>query len=344
METKPDIFERLLEHFPAKRIAIVGDFILDEYVLGDTKRVSREAPVVVIDYRESLYHPGGAANAAQNVASLGGQPIACGVVGDDREGSNLVRILSAVRVDVSGLVQEKSISTAVKTRILAGDLHAQRQQVARIDRSHRIAEDSPCRSRLTAAVEKAIGGADGVLVSDYGLGAVDPRMATMLAGRCRERAIPLVVDSRFNLLAFAGATVATPNEVELFDAMKLGKNDKRDVHSLAVTVIEQQRLGGLIVTRGSRGMHVRDAAGKAEAVGIVGSHDVTDVTGAGDTVAATVTLSLACGATLFEAAEVATYAAAVVVMKRGTATVTRGEIEDSRAKYPRPRLEGGEDA
>ncbi len=338
---KPDMFKRLFEEFPSRRIAVIGDFILDEYVLGDTKRVSREAPVVVIDYRESLYHPGGAANAAQNVGSLGGAAVACGVVGDDREGSVLARILEEARVDVSHLVREKSVSTSVKTRILAGDLHAQRQQIARIDRSHRVPEDSPALQRLVASAESAINQADGVLVSDYGLGAVGGRMGALLAERCRARRIPLVVDSRFNLLGFTGVTVATPNEVELFEAMKLGRNDSRDVGLLAATVIERQKLGGLIITRGSEGMHVRDADGRSEQVGIVGSRDVTDVTGAGDTGAAAVTLALACGATVFEAAEVATYAAAVVVMKRGTATATRREIEEIRAKHPRPSLEGG---
>jgi rfaE bifunctional protein kinase chain/domain len=344
MTSKADIFQRLFEQFSSKRIAIVGDFILDEYVLGDTKRVSREAPVVVIDYRESLYHPGGAANAAQNIAALGGMPVACGVVGDDREGTILVRILSEARVDASNLVREPEVSTAVKTRILAGDLHAQRQQVARIDRSRRIAENDPSLRRLAARVELAADQADGVLVSDYGLGSAGAPVSAALAARCRARGIPLVVDSRFNLLGFAGATVATPNEVELFEAMTVGRNDRRDVDALAARVIERQGLDGLIVTRGSEGMLVRNADGRSERVGIVGSRDVTDVTGAGDTVAASVTLALSCGASVFEAAEVATYAASVVVMKRGTATASRREIEEMRAKHPRPRLEGREGA
>ena len=341
---KPDIFQRLLEKFPSKRVAVIGDFILDEYVIGDTKRVSREAPVVVIDYRESLYHPGGAANAVQNVASLGGAAIACGVLGDDREGTILTEIVTETGAEVELLLKDTRVSTAVKTRILAGELHAQRQQIARIDRSRRVPTDSEALRRLTGDAAAVAERADAVLISDYGLGVTPGALSDKIIGACNASGVPVVVDSRHHLLGFEGATVATPNEVELFDAMKLDKNDRRDIETLATRVLEQQKLAGLIVTRGSKGMQVCDAGGKSLQVGIVGSRDVADVTGAGDTVSATVALSLACGATMLEAAEMATYAAAVVVMKRGTATVSRDELEVTRTKYPHPQLDGVDNA
>jgi rfaE bifunctional protein kinase chain/domain len=327
-------FQELLEQYTTRRIAVVGDFILDEYTIGDTKRVSREAPVIVVDYRESRFHPGGAANAVQNVASLGGIVSACGVIGDDREGNILSDVLGDRGVDVSTLFRHAEVSTAMKTRIMAGELNAQKQQIARVDRSRPIASDSPLLKKFVDDIAPILGKADAVLMSDYGLGVTSQPLCAKIIERCRDRNIPVVVDSRFRLMDFAGATVAVPNEVELVDSVPPWGSDSEVVAARAVAELG---LGGLIVTRGSQGMMVVTGSGSRQ-VGIVGSRDVADVTGAGDTVAASVALCLACGATLAEAAEMATYAAAVVVMKRGTATVNRTELENMRAKYPRPAV------
>lgn len=340
---KPDFFQELLEQYGSKRIAVIGDFILDEYIVGDTKRVSREAPVVVIDYRESLYHPGGAANAAQNVASLGASPLACGVLGDDREGAVLAEVLQDRGADTSLLQKDARITTAVKTRIMAGELHAQKQQIARIDKSECVPARTEGLESLARELAGMISGVDAVLFSDYGLGVTTDSLSRKVIDSCTEKRIPVVVDSRFRLLEFDGATVATPNEVELFDALKLGTADEHRLEAMAAQVIRDKGFDGLIVTRGSKGMKVCRGNGVTESVGIVGSSDVTDVTGAGDTVAATVALSLACGSSLEQAAEMATYAAAVVVMKRGTATVNRQEMEAIRAEYPKPHLGGAQE-
>ena len=325
-------FQELLESFATKRVSIIGDFILDEYLLGDTKRVSREAPVIVIDHRDSRYHPGGAANAAQNVAVLGASARAFGLVGTDTQGETLANILRETGVDTGGLVTAHGLNTAVKTRILAGELHAQRQQVARIDRSYQIGAGDEL-----AALEKRIDDileADAVLLSDYAMGVMRGVGQTIIDA-CRKRDIPIVLDTRCDLMRYRGATVATPNEVELFIALKLRDGDPRNLSSLAADVIETTELGGLIITRGSQGMQVvgGDDSGT---VGIVGSSDVADVTGAGDTVAASVALSVASGATFLEAAEMATYAASVVVMKRGTATVSRQELLEIQQTHPSP--------
>lgn len=330
-------FELLLEGFHSKRVAVVGDFILDEYLIGDTRRVSREAPVIVIDYRESVYHPGGAANAAQNVASLGGSARAFGVVGVDKNGKVLANILKERGVDPSGLVTVSEISTAVKTRILAGELHAQRQQVARIDRSYTVASGAESLRLLADRVAAACADSDAVLIADYGMGVVPSAVSLAAIEACRNGGIPVVVDSRFHLTRFNGATVAVPNEVELFDALESKDRSAKGLGKLAHQVIRKQEMDGLIVTRGSRGMLVFEKDAEPEPVGIVGSRDVTDVTGAGDTVAASVALTLASGGTLTEAAEIATYAAAVVVMKRGTATVTRDEMLRQRKEWSSPK-------
>jgi rfaE bifunctional protein kinase chain/domain len=325
-------FRALLEEFATKSVGVVGDFILDEYTIGDTKRVSREAPVIVVDYRESRFHPGGAANAVQNVSSLGGNPVACGLIGDDREGSILGEILRERGADTGALLTTSDTSTAVKTRILAGELHAQKQQIARVDRSHAISDGVAALHQLAERCENMVATADAVLMSDYGLGVTSDPLRRRVIEACQSKGIPVVVDSRSKLMEFEGATTAVPNEVELVDAVQRGT----EATQVASAVVAQLALDGLIVTCGSKGMMVVPAQGSSTEIGIVGSRDVTDVTGAGDTVAAAVSLALACGASLVEAAEMATYAAAVVVMKRGTATVDRGEMAAIRAKYPEP--------
>jgi rfaE bifunctional protein kinase chain/domain len=319
-----------------KRVLVVGDFILDEYLIGDTKRVSREAPVVVIDHKESAYHPGGAANAAQNVTAVGAAAEAFGVIGADHYGRVLKRILEDRGAEVGGLVEAGEITTAVKTRILAGDLHAQKQQVARVDRSYRIAGSSPAIEEVRRRALERIDSADAVLISDYAMGVVPGPVSDALIPAAKKRRIPVVVDSRFDLPSYRGATVATPNEVELFDAMNVKRRETADLVALARRAIAESELAGLVITRGSRGMLVCDSNGRVDRIGIVGTRDVTDVTGAGDSVAAVAGLSLASGAALAEAAEMATYAAAIVVMKRGTATMTPAELVAARDKQPVP--------
>jgi D-glycero-beta-D-manno-heptose-7-phosphate kinase len=333
----------LLGEFTRKRVLVVGDFILDEYLVGDTKRVSREAPVVVIDYKGSVFHPGGAANAVQNVTALGAAAFSCGVVGRDAYGETLREILERRGADTTGLVETAEVSTSVKTRIVAGELHAQRQQVARIDRAYTIAPASDVLAEIERRAGRGMAEADAVVVSDYGMGVVPGRVSEAVIAEARRKNVPVVVDSRFRLTSYAGASVATPNEVELYDALGLKKSDAPELVAAARRAIEETRLDGLVVTRGNRGMLVCDAKGGVERIGIVGARDVADVTGAGDTVSAVVALSLSAGSSLVEAAEMATYAASIVVMKRGTATMTREELIAAREMHPEPLGAEGED-
>ncbi len=322
----PNRFQSLLESFGSRRIAVVGDFLLDEYMLGTTARVSREAPIVVVDYQETVHHPGGAANAAQNVTALKGSAAAVGVVGRDREGEALTALLASRGVDTKALLPLGSAATSLKLRIMAGEMNAQKQQVARVDRSHKVVLDTVARAALADAVASAAAECDALLLADYGLGVVGDDIARVAIDACCARRVPVVVDSRYRAFAFRGATVATPNEVEAMAAF--GFDDEAELldgtrlaRALAGSGIEN-----LVVTRGSKGMVVCDARGVVTPIDIAGSSQATDVTGAGDTVAAVVALSLAAGATLVEAARMATFAAAVVVMKRGTATASPDEL------------------
>jgi rfaE bifunctional protein kinase chain/domain len=318
----------LLESFKGIAVTVVGDYILDQYMVGDTGRVSREAPVVVIDYKGSIYHPGGAANAARNVASLGGSPVSVGVVGADREGDILRELLEEKGVGISRLVPNPGIETALKIRITAGDLHAQRQQVARVDRLYEIEGHDPVFDALAESLSAAIEESGVVLISDYGMGVVPGTLSDMAIAACRRKGIPLVVDSRFDLMKYRGATIAVPNEVEAMNALALDPRKAHEMETIAAAIVERAGLDGIIITRGHQGMFVRSPGGETRAIGIVGSGEATDVTGAGDTVAAATALTLAVGGSFVEAAEVASCAAAVVVMKRGTAAVAPREIEE----------------
>mgnify|MGYP001157992631 CR=1 FL=1 len=321
-----DRYLALLDAFAGRRIAVVGDYLLDQYMLGTTSRVSREAPIAVVDYQETVNHPGGAANAAQNVTALGGQASAVGVVGSDHEGDALLTLLHERRVDTKGVLVSPRAATSLKLRIMAGEMNAQKQQVARVDRSHRVELDADAHARLLGAAESAAATCDAMLLADYGLGVLNDSVARRAIDACRARKVPVVVDSRYRALAFRGATVATPNEVEAMAALGLEREaDLLDGTRLA-RALAQAGIDNLLVTRGSKGMVVCGAKGDLATIGIAGTRQATDVTGAGDTVAAVVSLSLGAGASLEEAAHMATFAAAVVVMKRGTATASPAEV------------------
>jgi rfaE bifunctional protein kinase chain/domain len=313
---------------------VLGDFLLDEYIIGNSSRVSREAPIVVVDYLETVHHPGGASNAAQNVTSVGAEALAVGLRGDDREGDALAALLRARGVDTDFLAVEPRYATPLKLRIMAGEMNAQKQQVARVDRSTRFEPAGGLLSRLEHDARDAADSCDAILISDYGVGLVPGALSRTAIARGRERGIPVVVDSRFALRAYPGATVATPNEVEALDVVGVRDESLLVGGELGRRLCDVCGIERFIVTRGSKGMHVYDAGGLEASIGVVGSRDATDVTGAGDTVSAMVALSLASGATLVEAARMATYAASIVVMKRGPATASADEIAGVIDRYP----------
>jgi rfaE bifunctional protein kinase chain/domain len=290
---------------------------------------------VVVDYMETVNHPGGAANAAQNVTALGGRAVAVGVLGADREGDALATLLKERGVDTHALLASRNAATSLKLRIMAGEMNAQKQQVARVDRSHRVVLDGAERNALLSSVEAAASTCDALLLADYGLGVVADDVAARAIAACRARRVPVVVDSRYRALSFRGATVATPNEVEAMAVLGLEREADLLDGSRMREALANAGVASIVVTRGSKGMIVCDARGIVETIGIAGSNQATDVTGAGDTVSAVVALSLSAGAALEEAARMATFAASVVVMKRGTATAAPAEVRAAIEASPR---------
>ncbi|MDA1093244.1 MAG: bifunctional ADP-heptose synthase [Acidobacteria bacterium] len=321
---------RLVESFRRPRIAVVGDLIADEFIYGGIGRVSREAPVLILNYDSTQVTPGGAGNAAQNVAALGGTARLIGLLGPDEIGRRLARSFSR-HVDRTGLVKPVGYRTPTKTRILAGGVHSARQQVVRIDRAGPPVTRE-MRAQVVEAATAAVDGCDALIVSDYGAGLVTPALVAALK-RClprrgRRPAAPILLDSRYALLKYRGVTIAAPNESEVEHTLgiRVG-DDARALERAGRELLRRTKMGAMLVTRGSRGMALFEPGRPTQHLAIYGTDEVADVTGAGDTVIATMAMALSVGASAPEAALLANYAGGLVVMKRGTATVTVDELQ-----------------
>lgn len=316
---------QIVESFPRLTIAVLADLVADEFVFGEISRVSREAPVLILKHREQTVLPGGGANAINNLADLGVKVLPVGVLGEDEAGDALVGIFKRKRIPLDGIVRDKNYRTVTKTRILAGMTHTSRQQVVRIDHEPESAPGAQTRRKLQQAAQEYLRKSEALLVSDYGYGAATPELVEAL--RRTAATFPIILDSRYRLLQYSGVTTATPNEPEVEEALhtEIG-NDWPKLCRAAKDVIARMNLDSLLITRGSDGMVALMRGKQLVDIPIYGSDEVVDVTGAGDTVIATFTAALAAGADAVEAAHLANYAGGIVVMKRGTATVSRPEL------------------
>ena len=323
---------QLIDAFSQLRVAVFGDLIVDEFIYGDIARVSREAPVLILNYDSTEIVPGGAGNAANNVAALGGSAIPVGFTGRDETGSRLIDALRP-HVDVRAIVRPRGFRTPTKTRILAGGVHSAKQQVVRIDRSASPQVTNADHRALASKLMNAVGRCDALLVSDYGIGAVSPHLVAQGEKGLRRRgrsASPVLVDSRYNLLKYRGMTTCTPNESEVEQLLGIRIRDNmRVLERAGRELLRRTRSSAVLITRGSRGMALFERDRPTTHIPIFGSDQIADVTGAGDTVIATMTLALAAGATFLEAARLANYAGGIVVMKRGTATVSADELRNA---------------
>ena len=316
---------RIIEAFPRTTVTVVGDLVADEFIFGEISRVSREAPVLILKHRERVVVPGGAGNAVYNLADLGASVLPVGVVGDDEAGRLLLQRFRQKKIPVSGVVKMKGYTTPTKTRILAGHSHSARQQVVRVDREPEERElDATQIARFARECAKA---SDAMLISDYGYGAATPRILRAIQATKALDRIPVTLDSRHRMLEFSGITAATPNEPEVEEALGLHIGDEpRILAAAGEQVMKRMKLDSLVITRGRDGMVAFSRKNEPVAIPIYGSDQVADVTGAGDTVIAAYTAALAAGAETEDAAVLANYAGGIVVMKRGTATVSAEEL------------------
>jgi rfaE bifunctional protein kinase chain/domain len=304
-------------------IAVLGDFVADEYLYGETDRISREAPVPIVRFERSELKLGGAGNVATNLRALGVRVRAVGAVGSDALGRGVRRMCRKAGIDVGGLLALPGIGTSVKTRVLAGALQTTRQQLLRLDREWAVGPGH--LPALESALRKAVRGADGLVISDYGIGSAGPWVAPICAKVARS--MPVCVDSRYGLAAFRGVTLIKPNAPELAALANRRSLGTRDLLRVGRDVLRKQRLEAVLVTRGRDGMAVFEKGKPPLQLAVSGPLEAVDVTGAGDTVLAVASAVLAKTGDVALAARLANVAGGLVVQKRGTAVVTSAEIE-----------------
>lgn len=319
----------IVKRFPQRKILVIGDSVADQFVYGAISRVSREAPVFILRHEHTETVPGGAANCALNLASLGAHVSLISVAGDDEAGRALVEKLNTAGVDCTGVLTSPALRTTTKVRILAGQLHSTRQQVIRIDYEGEPLNDPEVRERLRELVLEKAQSADAVIISDYNYGVADAEMASFTRDAAAARKIPVLADSRFQLSNFEGFTSATPNQDEVEQLLGKQLMNTGDLESAGEELRDHLGYRALLITRGSNGMILLEDGVDAIYLDAVGAHEPVDVTGAGDTVMAAYTMALASDSSFPDAARLANYAGGLVVMKRGTASITGEELETS---------------
>jgi rfaE bifunctional protein kinase chain/domain len=326
--TEAQKLRRIVESFSNLSVLVMADMIVDEFILGEIARVSREAPVLILKHRDRMLVPGGGANAVMNLAALGVTALPVGLVGDDEAGKALLQIFRKNKISVSGISKLKGHVTTTKSRVLAYSSHSSRQQVVRIDRECATLKDThPALVELVASAREYAPAADAVLLSDYGYGAVSPRLFNFVRAKGILGETPVTLDSRYRMLDYEGVTAATPNESEVEDSLRIKIGDDREkLFEVGAGLLKQMKLESVVITRGSDGMVAFEKRKAPVEIPIYGNSQVVDVTGAGDTVIATFTAAMAAGADACSAAKLANYAGGIVVMKRGTATVSRAEL------------------
>lgn len=324
--------KKIVKKFEGKRILVVGDLMLDRYVVGNVSRISPEAPVPVVHVTGKHSLPGGASNVALNIQTLGGQAIVAGVVGTDQASRELCSILSGKNISMEGMIKVDDFRTTVKTRILA-----ERQQVCRVDSEdthENTSRHAPALiDRLKEIINKSI---DGIIIEDYGKGVISQKMVNVILAEALRKKIPVGFDPKFNLsLKLSRLALATPNLKEAYynagiTEKQLSEPVEADKNLMKLAAILKKKWGTelLLITLGAHGMYLAPKKGRAVLIP-VRAREVFDVSGAGDTVIATTMLGIASGASHAAAAAIANYAAGVVVGKVGTATCTPRELIES---------------
>ncbi len=313
-----------LASFSYVHVVVLGDLVADHYLFGQTERISREAPVLIVRHERDEVKLGGGANAAANARSLGGRVTAIGMLGTDDAGRAMRALFSEQGIAVEA-VSARGVATETKLRILAGGLSTSRQQMLRVDRGAVGPLPPGTRRRLAERLAHAARKADVVVVSDYGAGVVCKETREVVRAIAKS-GVPVCVDSRFALTEFEGVTVCKPNEPELAAMTGLPVSTDAEVDRAAKAALERLRCKVLLLTRGRKGMTVYEPGKKPFRLPVHGPEEAVDVTGAGDTVIASFALALGAGAGYPEAARLANVAGGLVVQKPGTATVTRPEL------------------
>ena len=322
----------VLDGMRGKRVAILGDMIADVYLTGKIARISREAPVLVLEHQGERVVPGGAANVVHNAATLGGAAVALGVVGDDGAAEGLREILSGKGVDISGLVTDAARPTTAKTRVIAGGRATVSQQIVRIDKEDRSPLSAEVLAELRERALSAVKTAAGAVFSDYGGAAAPDALAKEVLAACKERGVPTIVDYRYSICLFEGVDYVKQTDAELADAMGVELADEETLRAAGEKLRAELSAKGVLVTRGEKGMTLCLAGGRAVDIPVLDKSEVFDVSGAGDTCVAAFILAIAAGASPEDAARLSNIASGVAVRKMGTATVSAEELRAAAEK------------
>lgn len=321
-----DRVESILRACAAQQVVVVGDMVADEYIVGTPARISREAPVVVLEFKERRLVPGGATNVAVNLRALGASVRVVGVLGDDPQGRELTLVLRERGIDTRGLIVDAERPTSTKTRIVGGGVQVMQQQMVRVDRVDSSPLLGQVKDALLAGAREALRGAAAVILSDYEHGVIDPDVIGLCLEIAHRDRLVSAVDAHGDLYRFHGATLATPNQPEAEATLGRALQSARDLEAGGRELLEGMDAEGLLITRGSLGMVAIDRRDLFLELPPFHIAEVRDATGAGDTVAAVAALALASGASLQEAAVLSNAAAALVVRKLGAATTTQAEL------------------
>jgi D-glycero-beta-D-manno-heptose-7-phosphate kinase len=319
----------LVTGLSGRRVVVVGDVVLDEYVFGRPTRVSREAPVMVLEVARRLYRPGGASNPAVNIHALGSEAHLISVMGDDAPGAGLAEELAGSGLSSAGVIISKTARTTTKTRVLAED-SSSRQHVVRLDHVAPTPDEST-RLALAKELSTAADGADALLLSDYKAGVVDASLINQVRDLGRRLEILTAADSQGDLGLFGGLDIVKCNQPEAESALGRRLQSDADVERAGQQLLADLNLRYLMITRGAEGLSVFEPGQTPAHVPAANRTEVFDVTGAGDTVIAVATLALTAGASLVEAAQLASVAAGLVVRRLGVATVSPAELESGIA-------------
>lgn len=318
----------VIEKMQGSEVLIIGDMIADIYLEGTISRISREAPVLVLEQAAEKVVAGGAANVVNNAATLGGKVHAMGLMGDDNGADGLSEILSQRGVDIGGLVRDKARPTISKTRVIAGGRTTVSQQVVRIDKESKAPMSQAHEDRLSEYLSQVLPQVKGVVMSDYGSGTITEKLKNQILDYCHEQHIPVIVDSRYDILRFKSVDYIKQNDAELAAAVGRALFTEEDIVKAGRELLEIMSAQGVLITRGEDGMTLFGADGSVHHIPVSDKSEVYDVSGAGDTCVATVILALAAGVEPLAAATLSNIASGIAVRKMGTSVVTAQELRD----------------
>ncbi len=323
----------IIERIQDCNIMVIGDIVADVYLEGKISRISREAPVLILEHAEESVVPGGAANVVHNIAALRGNVLAVGVIGTDYAGQELVKFLSAKDANTAGLAIDTSRPTITKTRIMAGGQATVRQQIVRIDKEKKEVLSDQVEKNVKAYIAAHIADMHGVVLSDYGSHTVTTDILCYVIQTCQEKNIPCIVDSRYNIMEYSGIAVVKQNESEAAAAVGYEIVDEVTLLSAGKTILEKLDAKAVLISRGPDGMTLFEKNGAVTHIPVTNKSEVYDVTGAGDTVVSAMILALAAGASYEDAARLSNFAAGIVVKKPGTATTTPDELRHAIGEH-----------